>query len=243
MINRRLCPLIFTAILLIYPVLTHAQPYWCPDLHTNDFVDFGDFAVLAGNWNKSGTGLAGDFDGNGTVDIYDLERISHYWLDSYECKSSDFNFDYTVNFTDLTRLANAWLADVNSANWDAAYDLDYSEQIDFDDLNILCRRWLKEYPKPNDTFDAFKDALVAGDVDTAVSFFADSVIDEYTVVLGELQAVLPDMANGMGELQLIYADGDISQYEMLHDEGGGVISSFPVYFCKDADGNWKIYCF
>ena len=30
---------------------------------------------------------------------------------------------------------------------------------------------------------------------------------------------------------------------MLHDEGGGVMASFPVYFCKDGNGNWKIYCF
>jgi hypothetical protein len=51
------------------------------------------------------------------------------------------------------------------------------------------------------------------------------------------------MVTGMGDLILISIDEDTAKYEMLHDEGGGVISSFPVYFSKDANGNWKIYCF
>jgi hypothetical protein len=38
-------------------------------------------------------------------------------------------------------------------------------------------------------------------------------------------------------------DTDRAKYEMLHDEGGGVIASFPVYFSKDEHGEWKIYCF
>jgi hypothetical protein len=235
--------LIVNFILLLLTGFVFAQPSWCPDLAVNDKVDFADFAVLAENWHKSGSNLAGDIDGNGTVNIYDLERLCRYWLDNYECKSADFNFDYTINFADFARLANAWLSDVNSTNWDAECDLDYSEYIDSNDLKILCSRWLKTYPTPTDVFEALKSALAAGDIETAVSYFANSVADEYTVVLGELQAVLPNMASGMGELQLVYTDGNIAQYEMFHDEGGGVISSFPVYFSKDADGNWKIYCF
>ena len=48
---------------------------------------------------------------------------------------------------------------------------------------------------------------------------------------------------GMGELILVSSEANIARYEMLHDEGGGVIARFPVYFSKDGNGNWKIYCF
>jgi len=223
--------------------ICRADQYWCPDLHTDDFVDWVDFAVLAGNWQQSGSALRGDFNASGTVDIYDIEHLCYCWLSDYECKNADFNLDYTINFADLARFANAWLSDINSTNWDAVYDLDDSESIGSVDLQILCRRWLKEYPEPNDVFESLKNALADGDVESAVSYFADSVTDEYETVFSELQAALPDMANGMGELQLIYSDDNIAQYEMLHDEGGGVISSFPVYFSKDGEGKWKIYCF
>jgi hypothetical protein len=209
----------------------------------NDNIDLEDFAAFAQNWQKTGTGISGDIDGSGKVDIYDLQRFCDYWLESYECRSSDFNLDYKINLADLANFANFWLTDANETNWDDRFDLNYDESIDSGDLEILCGRWLKTYPEPNEMFELFKSALAAGDAEVAASYFADSVIDEYTVVLGELQAVLPDMANGMSELQLIYADGDIAQYEMLHDEGGGVISSFPVYFSKDGEGKWKIYCF
>jgi len=36
---------------------------------------------------------------------------------------------------------------------------------------------------------------------------------------------------------------DFADFEMSHDEGGGVIASYPVYFYKDEEGNWKIYRF
>lgn len=51
------------------------------------------------------------------------------------------------------------------------------------------------------------------------------------------------MVAGMGDMVLISREQDVTKYEMLHDEGGGVMASFPAYFCKDGDGNWKIHNF
>jgi peptidoglycan/xylan/chitin deacetylase (PgdA/CDA1 family) len=43
-------------------------------------VNFGDFAILASDWQLSGSGLAGDIDGDAVVDLEDLSRIALYWL-------------------------------------------------------------------------------------------------------------------------------------------------------------------
>ncbi|OHB55820.1 MAG: hypothetical protein A2173_10245 [Planctomycetes bacterium RBG_13_44_8b] len=80
---------IVLVIFVLLPISTalSASPYWSPDLAGNDkFVNFRDFAVFAENWQKTGTGLAGDFDNSGKVDIYDLEYFAYYWLKEIDFK-------------------------------------------------------------------------------------------------------------------------------------------------------------
>jgi hypothetical protein len=121
-------------------------------------------------------------------------------------------------------------------------DFDTSNLVDCNDLSILADCWLKG-TRPLDLWGQFKAALRNDDLDTALTFFADSVLEKYTVALNQLRPQFQSMVAGMGELVLISMDADKAKYEMLHDEGGGVMSSFPVYFCRDEHGGWKIYCF
>jgi len=58
------------------------EPNSYPDFNGDKIVNFANFAAFANNWQKSGGGLDGDFDNNGTVDSYDLAVIAYYWLAS-----------------------------------------------------------------------------------------------------------------------------------------------------------------
>jgi hypothetical protein len=43
-------------------------------------VEFDDFARLAQLWLNTGSGLAGDLDGDNDVDFDDLSRLADFWL-------------------------------------------------------------------------------------------------------------------------------------------------------------------
>ena len=51
-----------------------------PDLNDDDIVNLVDFAMFANNWQKSGSGLAGDFDDSGDVTDADLAIFGYLWL-------------------------------------------------------------------------------------------------------------------------------------------------------------------
>ena len=44
-------------------------------------VEFKDYARFAEQWLETGTGLAGDLDGDNDVDLVDLSHLVDYWLD------------------------------------------------------------------------------------------------------------------------------------------------------------------
>ena len=56
------------------------EPNSYPDFNSDKIVNLVDFAVFAGNWRKSGSGLKGDFDKSGTVDTNDLATFAYFWL-------------------------------------------------------------------------------------------------------------------------------------------------------------------
>ncbi len=52
----------------------------CPNLDELNPVNFVDFAILASNWDRSGSDLAGDLNASGDVGIDDLIIFANYWL-------------------------------------------------------------------------------------------------------------------------------------------------------------------
>jgi hypothetical protein len=82
------------------------EPY--PNLAGDaNFVNFQDFAVLADNWLKTGTGLAGDFDASEVVDFNDLKVFCDYWLEGpnpedvfeqFKAALADGNIDGAVSY-------------------------------------------------------------------------------------------------------------------------------------------------
>jgi hypothetical protein len=213
-----------------------------PNLNNDNRVDFADYAIMGQNWQKTGTKLAGDLDGSNTVDINDLVMFCWYWLEEYsqyqQCEKVDLNGDGIIDFEDLSKFAQNWL----SAGTGLTGDFDDSNLVDCKDFSIFANCWRKGN-NPIDIWEQFKTALRNDDLNTALSFIADAEKEKYTIALTQLRPQFQSMVNGMGELILISMDSNRAKYEMLHDEGGGVIASFPVYFTKDEHDNWKIYCF
>jgi hypothetical protein len=214
------------------------------NLNNDNIENFYDFAMFANNWQQTGAGLLGDFDDSNTVDIDDLMMFSWFWLSHFseyqQCQGTgtDLDDDGLIAFEDFAKFAENWL----STGTGLIGDFDTSNSVDCNDLSVFADCWLKG-SRPESIWEQFKSALRNDDLDMALTFIADSAKEQYIDALTQLRPYFQNMVNGMGELILISIDSDRAKYEMLHDEGGGVVSSFPVYFSKNEKGEWKIYCF
>ncbi|MBN2018602.1 MAG: hypothetical protein JW749_00060 [Sedimentisphaerales bacterium] len=216
-----------------------------PNLNNDETADFYDFAILANNWQQTGTSLAGDFDDSNTVDIDDLTMFCWFWLAEYseyqQCQGMriDLDSDGIIAFEDLAELAQNWLLSGTGLTG----DFDDSNSVDCNDLSIFADCWLCG-SRPESIWEQFKAALAAGDVNTALTFIAETSRDKYTEVFQIIGGRLPDYAAGMGDLILISnseTDG-IAKYEMRH-QAGSETYLFPVIFRKNEQEIWQIYGF
>jgi len=234
---------LFWVILTLLSIasISLAEQYLYPDLAGEaNLINFADFAVLAENWQKTGSGLAGDFDDSNTVDINDLVYFSYYWLASHwECETIDIDSSGLINFEDFLKFADCWLSDTGSSNYKSNCDFDDNGQVDIYDLKAFCNCWLKG-SRPEDVFEAFKTALAAGDINEAVTYIADFVADDYRTIFNENIDKLQDMVNDMGTLSFEYRDKDIAVYEISNLSG---TNFYPLVFTLDDNGRWKIAVF
>jgi len=236
---------LFVAILSIaVSGIALADSFPNTNLNNDSTENFYDFAIFANNWQQTGTGLAGDFDDSNAVDIDDLTMFCWFWLSQYsqyqQCQGTgtDLDSDGIIAFEDFAKFADNWLL----MGTGLTGDFDTSNSVDCNDLSIFADCWLKGN-RPEGIWEQFKTALRNDDLDMALTFIADSAKEQYTDALTQLRPYFQNMVAGMGDLVLISIDADRAKYEMRHDEGGGVVSSFPVYFSKNEKGEWKIYCF
>jgi hypothetical protein len=155
------------------------EPNSYPDLNSDKIVNFVDFAIFAGNWQRSGSGLDGDFDKSGTVDTNDLATFAYFWLNG---------------------------------------------------------------PHPLDVFESFKMALSAGDVNEALTYVTEISREKYAEIFQIIEPNLADYVAGMGQMTFDRQRNGEVIYEMLY-QGGAETLSFPVFFIREEDGNWRLFNF
>jgi len=91
-----------------------------------------------------------------------------------------------------------------------------------------------------DVFESFKAALAVGDVNEALNFIAEISREKYAEIFQIIEPNLPDYVAGMGEMIFDRQRGGKVKYEMLHQDGPQTLS-FPVFFIRDENGDWKIF--
>ncbi len=99
-------------------------------------------------------------------------------------------------------------------------------------------------------FDAFlktkwqgmRDALVAGDIGAAANFFEEGSRDRYEGIFTSLESRLPQVAEGLNNIQLIKMQGRSVEYDIRTIKNGKEYSN-ALIFVRDQKGLWKIWRF
>ncbi len=147
----------------------------------------------------------------------------------------DLDSNDMVNFIDFAIFADNW----QKSGSGLAGDFDDSGAVDTNDLATLAFFWLSG-PPPLDVFESFKAALAAGEVNEALTYIAEISREKYAEIFQIIEPNLPDYAAGMGELIFDWQRSSKVKYEMLHQNGPQTLS-FPVFFIREGDGNWRIF--
>ena len=88
-----------------------------------------------------------------------------------------------------------------------------------------------------------KTALLASDIDTALSFHLEKFHGKYSYIYNALGSQLSVHAQAMQPISPVYMRGDYAKYRIIqaHDVNGQTVNiTYYVYFMKNADGIWQI---
>jgi hypothetical protein len=88
-----------------------------------------------------------------------------------------------------------------------------------------------------------KTALEQGDVEGAVGAFNEGSREKYRNTFTRLQQRLPELAAGMGPIELVYAKGEIAKHRITREQefqGQTVAVTYYIYFSRNRDGIWQI---
>jgi len=160
-------------------------------------------------------------------------------IDSFPEPNSypDLNSDKIVNFVDFAIFAENWQRSGGGLDG----DFDNSGTVDTNDLATFAYFWLNG-PHPLDVFESFKASLAVGDVNEALTYIAEISREKYAEIFQIIEPNLPDYVAGMGEMIFDrHRFGEV-KYEMRHQDGAETLS-FPVFFIRDEDGNWRLFNF
>jgi YD repeat-containing protein len=111
-------------------------------------------AFLLASWSSSADGAKYEYDAlNRLVRVvYDETTTIEYTYDAAGNRSrrvstllADVSIDGVVNLEDFARLAIHWLnEDCISPGWCDRADIDWSTEVDIEDVSILARLWLED---------------------------------------------------------------------------------------------------
>jgi hypothetical protein len=92
-------------------------------------------------------------------------------------------------------------------------------------------------------WNAMKTCLLAGDIQGASLYYSSATRGNYEAIFTTLGDQLPQIAQQMQDIELIYAGEGYAKYRIRRDEiiGGETHSiTYNIYFCTDENGIWKI---
>lgn len=93
-------------------------------------------------------------------------------------------------------------------------------------------------------WEGMKEALMAQDIPSATHDILRESQSLYNAIYSALIDQLPQLIQGMQDIQLIYAQGGTAKYRLRKNEfyGTGMeMLTYYIYFVIDRDGLWKIY--
>ena len=91
-----------------------------------------------------------------------------------------------------------------------------------------------------------KEALENGDIEGALSCFAEDYQQLYRNLFTNLSAQMPQVAKDMAEIQLVSVKDNTAKYRINKDISYAdqtITVTYHIYFAKDASGMWKIVRF
>ncbi len=97
--------------------------------------------------------------------------------------------------------------------------------------NLLKAKW-----------EGMKTALVNGDIEGAVSYFAERSKDSFQQRFTLLALHLPQIVADMGAVTMVNIKNNVAEYDLRTDRNGSTYS-FQLLFVQDTDGIWKIRSF
>jgi hypothetical protein len=93
-------------------------------------------------------------------------------------------------------------------------------------------------------WEGMRAALSNQDIEAAIVYYSDKTKQLHRDFFSALYDELPQTAQEMQQIELIYARNNTAKYRLRREElygGQMVMMTYSVYFIVDRDGTWKIY--
>jgi hypothetical protein len=87
-----------------------------------------------------------------------------------------------------------------------------------------------------------RQALIGGDIDTAMTYFVPGAQDRYRTLANDLTVDLPARLAEIDRIELYVLEGSVVQAGAIRREAAGEFA-YPVTFVKDENGAWRILGF